>query len=88
MIGKIHSHSSPEVKDTAHEMRGILARLNDSLKIQDSSAHMMAFLVQDFLDYAQIKSGKFRINLKAFNILESVKKVISIQNQKAEDSEI
>ena len=48
----------------------------------------MGFLIQDLLDYAQIKSGKFRINLKAFNILESVKKVISIQNQKAEDSEI
>ena len=49
---------------------------------------MMTFLVQDFLDYAQIKSGKFRVNLKQFNILETVENVISIQRQKAIDSGI
>jgi len=29
---------------------------------------MMSFLVQDFLDYAQIKSNKFRTEEKPFSI--------------------
>ena len=69
-------------------MGKIVERLNESLKVQDSSSKIMTFLVQDFLDYAQIKSGKFRVNLRPFNILESVKKVVDIQAQKAEDQAI
>jgi signal transduction histidine kinase len=39
----------------------------------------MTFLVQDLLDFAQIKSGKFRKGLKKFNLRESVGKVVAIQ---------
>ena len=39
----------------------------------------MKFLVQDLLDYAQIKSGKFRQNIENFNIREAVEKVMCIQ---------
>jgi len=49
---------------------------------------MMSFLVQDFLDYAQIKSGKFRMNIKPFNVVEAVEKVILIQKLKAAESGI
>ena len=48
----------------------------------------MIFLVQDILDFAQIKSGKFRKNLKTFDIRESVKKIMSIQEKKAKDKGI
>jgi len=44
----------------------------------------MKFLVQDFLDYAQIKSGKFRKNLKEFNIRDTIEKVMLIQKRGAE----
>ena len=38
----------------------------------------MKNLIQDLLDYAQIKSGKFRKNLKKFNIENTIKEVICI----------
>ena len=60
--------------------------LEDGLRVQDSSAKMMSFLVQDFLDYAQIKSGKFRINIKPFDIHDMLEKVICIQREKATES--
>jgi len=41
--------------------------------------------VQDFLDYSQIKSGKFRVNAKQFNVIETVEKVMSIQRDKANE---
>jgi signal transduction histidine kinase len=40
-------------------------------------------MIQDLLDLAQIKSGKFRKNLSSFDIRESVDKVMSIQRQQA-----
>ena len=32
----------------------------------------MEFLVQDLLDYAQLKAGKFRKNIKKFNIQDAI----------------
>ena len=32
----------------------------------------MDFIVQDFLDYAQIKAEKFRMNLEPFDLIEAV----------------
>jgi len=43
----------------------------------------MIFLVQDLLDFAQIKSGKFRKNLNRFNIRDCVDRVMKIQEKKA-----
>ena len=48
----------------------------------------MLFLVQDFLDYAQIKTGKFRKNITKFNIRDTVEKVIKMQSKKALDTKI
>mmetsp|Transcript_8094 Transcript_8094/g.12463 ORF Transcript_8094/g.12463 Transcript_8094/m.12463 type:complete len:120 (+) Transcript_8094:956-1315(+) len=49
---------------------------------------MMSFLVQDFLDYAQIRSGKFRTNIRPFSVRDMVEKVVSIQKLKAAESGI
>ena len=49
---------------------------------------MMSFLVQDLLDYAQIKSGKFRINIRPFNIRDAIEKVMCIQRDKANASDL
>ena len=59
-------------------MKNILFKLNEGLDVQESSASLMKFLVQDLLDYAQIKAGKFRKNIVMFNIREAVEKVMSI----------
>jgi len=48
----------------------------------------MSFLVQEMLDYAQIKAGKFRKQTKAFNIREAIEKVMCIQRKKAQDQGI
>ena len=46
---------------------------------------MMMFMVQDLLDYAQIKAGKFRKQNLRFDIRESVEKVMCIQRQRAQE---
>ena len=43
----------------------------------------MNFLIQDLLDFAQIKAGKFRINIKEFNVREAFQEVLSVQKEKA-----
>lgn len=62
----------------------ILSRLDDSIDVHESSTELMTFLVQDLLDFAQLKAGKFRKNYSSFNIRETVKKVMRIQKKKAE----
>ena len=58
--------------------------MEKGLYIQESSSEIMRCLVQDLLDYAQIKAGKFRQNITTFNIRNSVEKVMSIQRLNAE----
>ena len=38
----------------------------------------MRNLIQDLLDYAQIKAGKFRTNFEEFNIRETIEEVVEI----------
>ena len=71
----------PEVKSSRlfEEIEKILEKLNEGVNVQESSTTLMKFLIQDLLDYAQIKSGKFRQNIVDFNIREAVEKVMCIQ---------
>jgi signal transduction histidine kinase len=46
--------------------------------MQEASSKLMECLVQDLLDYAQIKAGKFRMNLDHFDIRKTVKEVMAI----------
>ena len=63
-------------------------RLNEGREVQQNSAKFMNFIIQDLLDFAQIKEGKFRKNLQVFNIRNSIEKVMCIQKQKAIDKHI
>lgn len=45
----------------------------------------MASIIRDFLDYSQIKAGKFRTNITKFDVVKSVDKVMAIQRQKAKE---
>ena len=49
---------------------------------------MMEFLVQDLLDYSQIKAGKFRKNLKHFDIKNTVTETFGILKTKADAKNI
>lgn len=69
---------------TKDRITNILDSLSEGSNILESSSEMMAFLVQDLLDYAQIKSGKFRKNLSSFNIVRTIEKCTKILKRKAE----
>ena len=75
------------VQDEAQRVRmeAALGELRESTKIQDASGNLMLFLVQDLLDFAQIKSGKFRKNVSSFDITETVQHVMEIQMSKARE---
>ena len=45
----------------------------------------MIFMVNDLSDYAQIKAGNFRKNIKLFNIRDAVYSVVSMLEQKANE---
>ena len=65
-----------------------MSELGSGLKVQQSSAELMGYMVQDLLDYAQIKAGKFRKRMSPFNIREAVEQVLCIQRQRAEEKQI
>ena len=48
----------------------------------------MNFIIQDMLDFSQIKSGKFRKNFSSFNIKDTVSKVMKMQAQKAKHKDL
>ena len=55
-----------------------------SAKIQESSSNMMAFLVDDLLDFAQLNAGKFRKVIKQclLNNLQQIMSKRSIASNK------
>ena len=48
----------------------------------------MHFTIQDLLDYAQIKADKFRKTITKFNIVETVQKVIQMQQKQADEKNV
>ena len=50
----------------------------ESVRIQSSSTKLLTFLVNDMLDFAQIRSGKFRIESTNFDIREAIEEIVSI----------
>ena len=75
-------------KISTQKMRSILQEVHneqsESLKIQTSSTKILNFLVNDMLDFAQLRSGKFRRDLSSFNIKEAIQEIVNVQLLKAE----
>jgi len=67
-----------DMTETKAKLMSLIQTLKEGRKVQESSANLMSFIVQDLLDYAQIKAGKFRKQIKPFNIREAVERVMSI----------
>ena len=57
-------------------MNKLLSILKEGNKVQESSANIMNHLIKNLLDYAYIKVGRFRKNLKTFNIKEAVDEIV------------
>ena len=65
-------------------MDDLLARMKESCNIQMSSERMLCFLVNDMLDFAQMKAGKFRKAYESFKLKKSVSDVLMILKFKAD----
>ena len=70
-------------KNSYDHISDIVDELFECTKIQNSSGKIMTFLIQDLLDFAQMKAGKFRKNIQEFNIQEAIEEVMSIQKDQA-----
>ena len=62
-------------------MKEIVQRLKQDQLVSLASTKVMKNIIQDMLDYAQIKAGKFRQNLKTFNVKTTIEEIISIQKR-------
>jgi hypothetical protein len=58
-----------------------LFEYTETVDIQMSSSNILNFLVNDILDFAQVKDGKFRKNLEIFDLKESVEEIIDISSE-------
>ena len=54
------------------------------MEIQESSTSLLIFIVQNMLDYAKIRVGKFRKNISLFSPVKTIKNVIAMQKEQAE----
>ena len=59
-----------------------------SVDVQDSSSNLLGFMIQNMLDYSQIYNSNLRKNIKKFNIVKTVEKVISIQTMQAKEKNL
>ena len=67
------------------ELKNILKELFTSNKVQSSSAKVMKYLIQDLLDFAQMKAGKFRKNIQEFDVKDIIDEMMSIEQEKAKN---
>jgi len=49
-----------------------------------SSTKLLNYLVNDILDFAQIKSGKFRKDCTNFDLKEAIEEILMVQQYKAD----
>ena len=59
-----------------------------SVDVQDSSSNLLGFMIQNMLDYSQIYNSNLRKNIKKFNIVKTVEKVMSIQTMQAKEKNL
>ena len=59
-----------------NQLETIISKLEDGLFVQESSSNLMIFIIQDLLDYAQLKAGKFRKNLSQFDVRDAVEQIM------------
>jgi len=66
------------------QLKSVLKQYVESVTIQMSSERILNFLVNDILDFAQLRAGKFRKNKENFLIEQAVEELVKVQNYKAE----
>ena len=59
-------------KKVKKKLKSLFKEYEGTLKVQKSSSKLLTFLVNDILDFAQLRSGKFRKDLSYFDIKEAI----------------
>ena len=67
-----------------NRLKSIHQKYVHSVRIQTSSTKLLTYLVNDILDFGQLKAGKFRKDCLNFNLRESIEEIILILQYKAE----
>ena len=58
------------------KLKRIFQNIQSSNKIQENSTRIMSFVVDDLLDYAQLNAGKFRQDIKEFDLKEAIDEIV------------
>ena len=66
------------IRKLKKKMKDIWNQQMESIKVQSSSTKILNFLVNDMLDFAQMRSGKFRKNIYNFDLKEAINEIVSI----------
>ncbi len=70
------------------KLKQLYGQYFDCTNIQESSTKLLQFLVNDILDFAQIKAGKFRKNVAKFNVKQAIHEIARMLQFKAEQGGI
>lgn len=73
---------------TVKQMRKLISRnlkeSKESNDVSNKSTKILGFFVNDILDFAQLKSDKFRQDIQSFDLRQAVQEVNEIQKYKIE----
>lgn len=62
-------------------IKTLVQMIQTSNSIQESSANMMIFLIDNLLDFAQLNAGKFRKLVRQFNVKDAIQECVKIQKE-------
>jgi signal transduction histidine kinase len=83
LLAVISNNKNKGVGDIKKPIKKISKLMKRCVRISNSSASMMSYLVDDLLDFSQINAGKFRKTVSEFDLSEALEEVVATQMTKA-----
>lgn len=83
LLQLISKNDDKTMKEMKKPIKALVTMIQGSNSIQESSANMMSFLVDDLLDFAQLNAGQFRKIIKQFDVKDAIQECVRIQAEKA-----
>ena len=78
LLQVLESKSHLSVKEASKEIKEVIRMLRTSNSIQESSSSMMAFIVDDLIDFSQLNAGKFKKVPTWFDLSKCIGDVVKI----------
>jgi len=76
------------IKTLKRKLRRLLSQFYESNDIRMKSTKILNYLVNDILDFAQMRSGKFRKQDQCQDLMQTIDEIFNIQEYKAEQMSI